>query len=124
MPRNVLYTKRKNVKIFLPNCSTLGFGKYYASPGDLINYKEEYVGGTHGYRLARVIGRIKGTDNCGSQCKGHILVSALEDELTYAYERWIDPKDVFRCVDSKKSAEFISWFLSATPEQLQEYNRR
>ena len=123
MPRAMQYTQRGNVKIILPNASYLGYDKYFASPGDLILYKEYHMGETHSLRLARVIGRIKKCDNDGADCKGFILVSALDDTLDFSYERWVDPKDVSRCVSIDKSKEFIGWFLSATVNALHKRNR-
>lgn len=123
MPGNMKYTQRKNVKIWLPNAVPIGHDKYYASPGDLILYKEYYEGGMYGLRLARVIGRIKECDNQGEDCKGYILVSAIDETLNFSYERWIKPEDVSRCVSVERAKEFISFFLSADVNEIHRRDR-
>ena len=103
----------------LPHVSTLGFDRWIARPGDLILYVERMLDGSEQTRMARVIGTVDapaipdGTTYEGSPAvKDHICVMALADDGAYAYERWVDPKDVRRCFDTDRMRAFMALFLA------------
>lgn len=85
-----------------PNASLLAFGRGAARPGDLISYDEEHCAdlgancGSHRHsiqqRTARVLGRVTASDLPAPR----ILVLALSDCSTFAYERWVEPARVRR----------------------------
>ena len=102
--------------------TTIGFDRWIARPGDLILYRERLAGGDDApslRRIARVIGTVDaptlpaGTNYEGSPAvKNHICVMALADDGSYAYERWVDPADVVRCLDPEHMRAFMALFLA------------
>jgi hypothetical protein len=85
-------------QVLVPNASTLGCGKYKAQFGDVVLYKE-----LNGHtRIARVAGRIKFAPALEPQEKSirnWLLVIALDERLSWSFERWVNPADVIECFD-------------------------
>lgn len=86
-------------KVYLPEASTLGYGLYYAKPGNWLTWNDGQE-----RRNGRVLGRIEcaayeiglGTEDC----KGWIAVMQLADDMTHAYVRWVNPKWVEICYEA------------------------
>lgn len=108
-------------QVYLPNASTLGFGKYQARFGDFVWYREHYTDGSYSTVLGRVLGRVAYAPPCGETpaIEGYLLVAQLGHNATHVYERWIDPADVTECqrfADFHESADCRRWFFeSPTP---------
>ena len=98
----------------LPLASTFGFDRWIARPGDLILYVERMLDGHEQTRMARVIGTVDAPAiSLGSPAvKDHICVMTLADNGAFAYERWVDPKDVRRCFDTDRMRAFMALFLA------------
>lgn len=92
---------------YLPRASTTGYGKYRASPGDLITWCEEDNGPT--MHTGRVIGMVdapamRTVDHRfdAGPIKDWLIVMRLSAELTYAHPVWVDPKMVTKCIECPK----------------------
>lgn len=107
--RTRTYSTRKLT--YLPNAQTLGYGKWKASSGDYITTKNGEFG--------RVLGVITNCDADGLDCRGHLVVTILSNDLTFGYERWIDPKDVFTCKDPKHVNNFMTCFLASNVKETE-----
>ncbi len=103
--RSRTYSTRKLT--YLPNASTLGYGKYQAASGD-------YITTSNGHQVGRVLGQITSCDNGGPDCRGHLVVAMLSTDLSYGYENWINPADVTTCVAPERVNNFLTAFLTAS----------
>lgn len=127
--RNDVTIDRKQTG-YLPNTSTLGYGKYKAQFGDVVLFTE-----ANHVRIGRVIGRIKSAPRIGNDpdLRGHLVVLTLGQNLTHAFERWVAPEDVIECFnpepdkfggrDVRKLLDFFFGpeFKTKTPDQLRQY---
>ena len=104
------YTLAPRKRTHLPNASTLGYGKYYAEPGDIVRFKD---GGTAPV-IGRVLGQITSCDQDGQDCTGWLAVATLGENLSFAFTRWIEPSEITECLPASQVAPFLSAFLSAT----------
>lgn len=95
---------------FCPQAHQLGSDKCQVSVGDLILYREDYVGGRDGQRLARVLGLANRCPD-GSEHKDMLVVLAVDDMMSHAYERFVKIDDVLR-VRAPSDSVFAQWFLS------------
>lgn len=125
MSRPVKYDNRR---VYLPNASTIGYGRYYAKAGNLIVFQDEYREGlNHLTHVGKVIGRISETDTLQGerhgQWVGHLLVLQCAAHLMYGYERWIDPATVTQCCEPEHAAHFMAWLFKAEPAELFKYTR-
>lgn len=120
--RKIEYSTRRLTK--LPNVgSALGYDRYTARAGDFILYKESYTDGSSSRRQARVLGVITKCDQDGASGVDLLLVLAFTDDLSYGYERWVEPKDVLSCKGPEHARAFLSWIVGAEPEELWKYCR-
>jgi hypothetical protein len=104
-----------------PNANLSGFGLGVAKPGHLIVYKEHYADGTYRTRAARVLGRVSAPtlgpagssapDADTGAVRGFALVAALSDDMTHAYERWINPADIIEVRENPTA--FAAFFFGA-----------
>lgn len=121
MPRRIKVAPRRPSK-YLPNASTLGYGKFKARPGDFVTFSEEM---SNGNRLAvgRVVGVIEETDRDGTDFTGKemLLVIMLSDDHSFGYEHWISVDQVRSCMDVGHARHFMAWFLNASPADLLKY---
>lgn len=86
-------------KVRCPNTPNYGCD---VRPGYWITYREEYEGGTHGTRVARVLGRIEWAEAVtfsSIDFTGYLSVLACADDLHHAYIRWINPADVLTALE-------------------------
>lgn len=92
-----------------PNTSHLGYDKWCAQVGDIINWTES--GET---RIGRMIGRVHYAPPCGEipAIRDYILVVGMAQDLTHTFERWVNPVDVTRVQAIRNHAEILEWFLS------------
>jgi hypothetical protein len=95
---------------YCPNARAFGFSKHSVEVGDLVLYREEYVDGTAGHRLARVLGLANRCPD-GSEHGDMLVVLAANDMMSCAYERFVKLADVEEVRAPSKSA-FAAWFLS------------
>ena len=93
-----------------------GYGEYKVKDGDYILYREHYVGGGTGSRLARVLGRATHDPDGKPYGKKKVVlvVLAASDNFTHGYERWIDLGDVLevRRPGTHSHGEFAKWFFT------------
>jgi hypothetical protein len=106
--------KRFRKPRYCPGASATGFRKWAVSEGDLVRYREEYADGSHGSRLARVLGlATHGGD--GTEYPGpRLAVLAANDMLTCGYERHVAIEDVEEVLDPSQGRDFARWFLFGT----------
>ena len=109
--------------VYCPNANTLGFGKYAASRGDLIVYRENHADGSYTLRMARVLA-LATHDGCGVRYtktgpRGgvkpapRLLVLAANDTMTHAWERIVDPEDVTEIrAPNVENRTFAAWFVA------------
>ena len=92
-------------KVICPHASLLGYGTRRAKPGMFVRWD-----GGHG----RIIATIDYAPPLGEtpEIKGWLLVMTLSDDLSFAYERWIDPKDVIEC--RPWPTKFFLWMAQPT----------
>lgn len=112
-------TKGKRATVRVPNASTLGYGRWEASPGNLVTFEIPRADGTTSARHGRVIGRADASGRDGDPVKGWIAVIALSDNISFAYEMWIDPAWVTSCrTNGPEAIEFFRVFLTASADDL------
>lgn len=109
------YIVVRDIATYLPNASTSGYGKYKAKAGDFVVFRPE---GHDERSVGRVVGQIVECDDQGPNCAGQLLVMTLSDGLTFAYENWVDPKDVKECIDSARPQDFLNRFMAMSPAEL------
>jgi hypothetical protein len=78
--------ERDYVGVRLPNATTLGFGKYYAQPGNWVLYEQ---GDYH--HVGRVICRVQCED------KIYVEVAAATSDFASVMVRWVKPEEVREC---------------------------
>jgi len=117
-------------QVICSNATTIGYGKWRAQTGDLLLYRES----ENSLRLARVIGRVKyapALDGDKGPACNRIMVLALGNIPSHAFERWIDPKDVLEVISlatehGDRIRQLLQWFLSPeltkySPEELSDW---
>ena len=119
MPRHVKVAPRRKSE-YLPNASTLGYGKFRAFPGDFVTFHEEISNGNR-VAMGRVIGVIDETDSQGVNGAGMLLVLMISQDHTHGYENWITLDRVITCVDVEHARHFMAWFLNADTKALMAY---
>ncbi len=120
--RTVTYSDKKQ-SAWLPSSCKIGYGKFKASPGDLITFNVGATESEPDYRHGRVIGVITKTDRDGEGGTGKLLVLMLGNTYTFAHEGWVDVADVKECASPERAAAFTTWFMSAPPSEMAEYMR-
>ena len=99
-------------KVRLPNASTIGYGMYYAKPGNWITWGDPQEDGSKQHRCGRVLGRIECAAyeiGLGTQdCAGWLGVMQLSDDMTHAYVRWVNPDWVEVCHE-KPPVQLLDW---------------
>jgi hypothetical protein len=111
--------KRATVKI--PNASHTGYDKWEASPGDMITFTVDAAPGYSDKRNGRVVGRVDASGASGADktpIVGWICVAMLSDDLSFAYEMWVDPANVTSCRAAANDVEFWRTFMTADPGDL------
>ena len=101
--------------IYAPDASGMGYTEHSVKDGDLIVYREHYVGGATGTRLARVLGlATHDPDGKAFGKKKVLLVLAASDSFTFGYERFVDLEDVLeiRRPGQHNLGVFAHWFLT------------
>lgn len=97
--------KIDNVAVTGPNASTIGFAKHKVKRGDVFTYND----GTC-QRIARSLGRITApSEGSAPAVSGFVLAMVIGSDCSFAYERWIDPKDITEIVDCP--TKFMQWFF-------------
>ena len=84
-------------QVYLPNASTLGFGKWKAQHGDVVLYTQNDQN-----CIGRVAGRVHYAPSLEPNekpIKDYLLVIQLGSRLDFSYERWVNPADVTECFD-------------------------
>lgn len=120
--RNDVVIDRKQVNV--PKASTLGFGKFRAQFGDMIMYHDQEA-----TRVGRIIGRVQSAPSIGQDgpLRDHLVVAVFSDDLTFIYERWVDPASVARCwTPQPKHRELWQFMLGdefkkRSPDELREW---
>ncbi len=111
--RRAQYHRRQSQ--YLPNASTLGYGKYRAQVGDWVTFKAGDQ-----LQIGRMVGRVKDTDPIATEERrpiGFLAVLTLSMELTHAYVRWVDPADVTEVhANVPDIGRFLAWFCGALPD--------
>lgn len=93
-----------------PNCRDgFAYDKSRAQVGDLVWFTES--GHT---KLGRMIGRIAYAPSLdGEPCiQNYILCAVLSENMTYMFERWVNPVDVTRVTPVQNQADVMRWFMS------------
>lgn len=116
--RQRLLRPRAATNVF--NASTLGYGKWKASPGDYVRFREALTDGGHIVTFGRVLGQIKETERDGLEdCAGWLAVAVVADNLTFGYERWVDPSLVIECQPASQVEDFLRAFLASDNAQIE-----
>jgi hypothetical protein len=112
-------TKGKRASVRVPNASTIGTGKWMASPGDFIVFR---IPDDDMERYARVIGRVdaEGWDGADkTPIVGEIACVMLSCGLSSAHEMWVDPEWVMECHSvGPHNVRFFTAFFTADPMDL------
>ena len=128
--------KRFKAPMYCTNATMLGHGTWEVLEGDFILYKEYLADDSYNVRFARVLG-LATHDGCGKKymsepCEGskgrkskpkpepRLLVMALSDSMTFAYERHVKLGDVVKILSAAKRPELFSmlrWFLFGKPPE-------
>lgn len=94
-----------NVAVPAPNASTLGFAKRKVKRGDVFTYND----GTC-QRIARSLGRITApAEGSAPSVSEFVLAMVIGNDCSFAFERWIDPKDITEIVNCP--TKFMQWFF-------------
>jgi hypothetical protein len=109
--RGVTYSNRS---VGLPNASVAFDSNGTAKRGAWFEYRERYEGGTEGRRLARMIGTVDATGEDGlPPVRNWIVALAVSDRGSFAYLRWIDPRDVTWSTREPPGA-MLAWIAQPT----------
>lgn len=94
-------------QVICPNASLLASGTRKARVGCMVTC--EHNGQT---RIARMLGRVAYSPAIegAERIENYLLVMMLAEDGTFAYERWIDPKEVTRIFESP--AKFAAFFFA------------
>lgn len=118
-------TLRPRAATHVINASTLEYGRYMARPGDYVRFREaltdigSVVSGSV-VTFGRVLGQIKSTENDGlKDCAGWLAVAVVADNLTFGYERWVDPAWVIECQPATQVEDFLRAFLASDNAQIE-----
>jgi len=103
--------KRFRKPRYCAEATHLGFRKHSVSEGDLIAYREEYADGSHGIRLARVLGLATHGGDGTQYPKPRLAVLAANDMLTHGWERHVALEDVAEVLDPSEGRDFARFFL-------------
>jgi hypothetical protein len=119
-PQNCRWRKlaNRNAKTYLPNASTIGYGKYRAESGDFVSFTVA----PDDVRYGRVVGRVAETAEDGLEdCAGFLEVVMLGSTLDFAARNWVDPKDVTYCTGPERAHTFLTKFFTASVDSLERY---
>jgi hypothetical protein len=117
-----------------PNASQLGYHKVKAEFGDIVVYRERFQDGNDPPRVGRVAGRVHyapALEPNEEPIEDYLLVIVLADDLSFCFERWINPTDVVSVHSpshpDRKLAELRTFFISPefrqySPAQLREWS--
>ena len=96
----------------------IGHSTYILKCGDLFLYKERYTDGTEGTRLAKCHGRVRPDHNdaVSDGREWRILAQAASDDMTFTYERWVDPKDVIQITPKNHANKNVIAFFEETED--------
>lgn len=88
-------------------------GKFHCQVGDLFLYIE-----SERMVLGRMLGRIAYAPAIGETptIRGAILAIVINSELSFTYERWVNPLDVVRIFSIDRQKDVMAYFLG--PEML------
>ena len=106
--RHGKYSKRK---VRCPNASRLGYGKWEASPGDIVTYTYANSASFSGRVLGCVSAPADGPNV--PAVKGWLVVLELRATFDHAFVRWIDPELVTEVRSAPKA--FPAWFFGELP---------
>ena len=86
---------RDNVAVYLPNATTLGFGKRKAKRGNWVEYEVD----NHHF-VGRIISRVT--------CEGKVYVEVAQASpaFAHAYIGWIEPAQIRECRENPPRAVF------------------
>lgn len=107
-------TKGKRATVRCPNATTIGYGKWQASPGDFVAFKID-----EDTRYGRVVGRVDASGSDGDPVKGWICVVMLGTTLHFAHEYWVNPEWVIEVrTVNPNHVRFFEVFFTADPMDL------
>jgi len=91
----------------------MGYSKCTLYYGDHFLYEEKHTDGSTTVLLAKYHGRIKPLNqiNKSDPTGWRILAQSCNTEMTFTFERWIDPKDVIRTNTGKGINPHIEKFF-------------
>lgn len=103
----------KAVQLSSRDCPMIGWSRPKAAFGDFVLFKYP---DTAGFFAGRVIGRIA-KDPDGGRCNGYLVIKQLSINLSFQYERWVDPSWVFESYPAehveKEWPTFLGRFFGA-----------
>ena len=103
-------------KVYIPNKTTLGYGKYNAEPGDFISWRDPLQGGGRSdMQYGRVLGRISSHDSesmGGPDFVGQIAVLWFHLHFGHASLRIVKPEHVTNCYDPNADKGNLGKFLN------------
>jgi hypothetical protein len=98
-----------------PKASTLAYGKWRAQVGDFVVYTYPDGGPTETGRMISRIVYAAGFDTV-TDVRNWIEVLTLNQELTHAYVRWVNPDWVSRVyAAAPDTARFLAWYAGPLP---------
>lgn len=107
-------TRRKNIvrdnrpiKLIYDNMTLIGHSRLTLHKGDCFLYHEHHTDGTKCKRFARCHGRVKPNDSD----QWLILAQVANDMMSFTFERWVDPKDIFETLPNDKIKPGIKQFF-------------
>lgn len=104
-------------KVYIPNATTLGYGKYNAEPGDFLSWRDPLQNGDRSdMRYGRVLGRVSSHDATSLGARkdftGHIAVLWFHSNFAHASMRMVDPEHVVECYDPNAGKSNLGKFLN------------
>jgi hypothetical protein len=106
--RGATYTDKP---IFCKNASTIGFGKYSASRGDMVEYYYELNDGSREYHWGRMLSRVDSPELSKEipKVKEHLCVVEFAWGGQIGFVRWVNPDHVTTIYAPPKA--FPAWFF-------------
>lgn len=110
--------KRDRRQTICPNSSTLGYSGRKLRYGDLFVYREHYIVGGSGLRLAKCHGRVMplGKIDESDKLQWFILAQAASNNMQFTYERWVEPEDVEEVLPGRHANKHILAFFEEGEE--------
>lgn len=115
--RRVRKVAPRRASAYLPNTSTIGYGKHKAHPGDFVQVKVSEDREMWG----RVVGVVTEIDGEGEDLSGQLEVLVVGTGASHCYSIVVPVESVSLCEPIERSRHFLSRFFSASAESLRDF---